>query len=170
MKIRYATENDLDDMMRVDRKAYGDYGSNKQYFAKKLKSFSVRILIVEDKEKITGFIVFEMLNKNDIPEHFCDMKLREPVNGKCMHIPAFTTATNYKDKKSDSELLLTAEKIAKNEGCLEACVPLSKNHPFKDNGVFKFWKINGYKKIGEIKWIADSNEFIECNFYKKTLI
>ena len=170
MKIRHATRNDLDNMIKIDKHAYGDYGSNEEYFAKKLNSFPKGVLVVEDKGKITGFTIFEIINKNDMPEDFCDMKLSEPINGKWMHIPAFTTATNYKDKKSDSELLLTAEKIAKKEGCIEACVPLSKNHPFKDNGVFEFWEMNGYKNIGKIKWVFNSNEFIECYFYRKKLI
>jgi ribosomal protein S18 acetylase RimI-like enzyme len=170
MKIRHATKNDLDDMIEIDKRAYGDYGSNKEYFTKKLNSFPKGILVVENKGKITGFIIFEIMNKNDIPEDFCDMKLSESVNDKWMHIPALTTATNYKDKKSDSKLIMAAEKIAKNEGCIEAFVPLSKNHPFKGNGVFEFWEMNGYKKIGEIKWMPNSNEFIECYFYRKSLI
>jgi len=170
MKIRYATKNDLDAMVEVDRKAYGEYGANKEYFVKKMTSLSKGILVVEEGKRITGFIVFEIMNKDDIPEDFCDMRLEEPINGKWMHPVAFTTRTNYKDKISDSNLLLAAEKIAKSKGCIESCVPLSKNHPFKDNGVFEFWKMNGYKNIGEIKWIPNSNEFIECYFYKKNLV
>jgi hypothetical protein len=170
MKIRNATENDLDSMVEVDKKAYEEYGTDKEYFSKKLKSFPEGILVAEDKGKITGFVVLEVLNKDDVPEDFCDMKLKEPIKGKYVHIVAFTTETNYIDKISDSKLLLVAEKIAKTKGCIESYVPLSKNHPFKDNGVFEFWKMNGYKKIGEIRWISNPNEFIECHFFKKRLI
>lgn len=169
MKIRHATENDLDAMEEVDKKAYGKYGTKKEYFAKKLKSFSEGILVVEDRGKVTGFIVFEIMNKGDVPEGFCDMKLKEPIKGRWMYPFVFTTKTNYKDKMSDSELLLTAEKIATSKGCIESCVPLSKNHPFKNNGVFEFWEMNGYKNIGEIKWMPNPNEFVECYFYKKKL-
>lgn len=169
MKIRNATEDDLDAMVEVDKKAYGKYGADKNYFSKKLKSFSRGILVIEDKEKVAGFVVLELLNKNDVPEDFCDMKLKEPIKGKYVHIVAFTTETNYKDKTTDSKLLLAAEKIAKAKGCIESCVPLSKNHPFKDNGVFEFWRMNDYKKIGEIKWIANPNKFIECYLFKKNL-
>jgi len=170
MKIRHATENDLDRMVESDRRAYGKYGANKKYFAKKLNSFPKGILVVEDKGKVNGFTVFEIENKDDIPEDFCDMKLTEPINGKWMHVVAFTTATNYKDKKSDSKLLLAAEKVSRDLGCTESCVPLSKNHPFKENSVFEFWKMNGYKLIGEIKWMPNPNEFVECYFYKKSLV
>jgi len=169
MRIRHAKEKDLVRLVEVDKEAYGEYGSNKQYFSKKLNLFPRGVLVIENKRTVTGFIVFETMNKNDMPENFCDMELTEQINGKWMHIPAFTTETNYKDKESDSKLLLAAEKIAKSEGCVEACVPLSKNHPFRDNGVFEFWEINGYKNIGKIKWMFNSNEFIECYFYKKTL-
>jgi hypothetical protein len=127
------------------------------------------VLVVEDNEKISGFMIFQIMNKNDTPENFCEINLTEPITGKWMYNIVFTTATNYKDKKSDSKLLLEAERIAKNEGCLEACVPLSKNHPFGKNGVFEFYEMNGYKKVGEIKWGPNSKEFIECYFYKKKL-
>jgi ribosomal protein S18 acetylase RimI-like enzyme len=170
MRIRNATENDLGSMVDADKKAYGKHGADKEYFSKKLKSFPEEILIVEDKGKVTGFVILEILNKDDVPEDFCDMKLSEPIKGKCMHIVAFTTETNYKDKISDSKLLLAAEKIAKTKGCIESCVPLSKNHPFKDNDVFEFWRKNGYRKIGEIKWIANPKELIECYLFKKDLI
>jgi ribosomal protein S18 acetylase RimI-like enzyme len=170
MKIRRATENDLDVMVEVDKKAYGKYGSDKEYFSKKLKSFPEGILVVEGKGKITGFVVLEILNKDDVQEDFCDMKLEEPIKGKWMHLVAFTTKANYKDKESDTKLLLAAEKIAKTKGCIESCVPLSKYHPFKNNGVFEFWKMNGYKNIGEIKWMFSPNEFVECYFFKKNLI
>jgi ribosomal protein S18 acetylase RimI-like enzyme len=169
MRIRRATEKDLDRLVEVDKEAYGKYGSNKEYFFKKLNSSPKGILVVEDETGVTGFMIFEIMNKNDTPEYFCDIELTEKIDGKWVHVPAFTTATNYKDKKSDSKLLLTAEKIAKSEGCTEACVPLSKNHPFRDNGVFEFWEMNGYKKVGEIKWMANQNEFVECYFYKKIL-
>ena len=170
MKIRNATENDLDAMVELDRKSYGVYGANKEYFAKKLKSFPEGVLVVEDKGRATGFLISEILNKKDVPEDFCDMKLEEPIKGKWVHVVAFTTKTNYKDSMSDSKLLLATEEIAKNKGCIESCVPLSKNHPFKENGVFEFWEMNGYKNIGEIKWMASPSELIECYFFKKDLI
>lgn len=169
MKIRQATENDLDRMVEVDRESYGEYGANKEYFARKLASFPKGILVVEAKGKITGFIVFEIMKKDDVPENFCDMKLSESMKGKWMHNIVFTTATNYKDKVSDSKLLLAAEEVSKNEGCVEACVPLSKNHPFEENGVFEFYEMNDYEKIGKIKWMPNAKEFVECYFYKKRL-
>jgi len=170
MSIRQATIIDLDRLVEIDRKAYGEYGENKQYFIKKFNIFPKGILVVENKEEITGFIVFEIMGKNAIPADFGDVKLTEPINGTWMHIIAFTTETNYKDKNSDSELLLVAEKIAKDSGCTEAYVPLSKNHPFKDNGVFEFWEMYGYERVGEIKWIPNSDEFVGCYFYKKSLV
>ncbi|MDD5181634.1 MAG: hypothetical protein PHC66_00495 [Candidatus Nanoarchaeia archaeon] len=168
MKIRQATVSDLDGMVEVDRKAFGEYGSEKKYFIKKLSSFPGGVLVFEDEGKITGFFVFEILAKNDVPEDFCDIKLNEPIKGKWMHAVAFTGPTNYKDKISESKLLLAGEKIAKGLGCVESYVPLSKNHPFKKNGVFKFWELNSYKKVGEIKWKCSATEFIECFLYKKS--
>jgi ribosomal protein S18 acetylase RimI-like enzyme len=170
MKIRVATVNDLDDMIEVDKKAYRDYGASREYLSKKLKSFPEGILVVEDKEEVTGFVVLEIMNKDEVPEDFCDMKIKEPIKGKYVHIVAFTTETNYKDRAADSKLLLAAEKIAKAKGCIESCVPLSKNHPFKDSGVFEFWKMNGYREVGEIKWVASPSKHVECYFFKKDLI
>jgi hypothetical protein len=170
MKIRAASADDLNEMVKVDKKAYGKYGANKKYFAKKLKTFPEGILVVEENGIITGFTVLEILDKNEIPEDFCDMKLKELIKGKWLHIVAFTTKTNYKDKVSDSKLLLAAERVAKNKDCVESCVPLSKDHPFKNNNVFEFWKMNGYKNVGEIKWALNSHEFIECYFFKKRLV
>ncbi|NYZ75692.1 hypothetical protein H0N98_00375 [Candidatus Micrarchaeota archaeon] len=170
MKIRHATQNDLEEMARVDRKAYGAYGANKKLLFKKLLAFPQGVLVIEDKGKITGFTVFEVMNKDDVPEDFCDMKLQKTINGKWMHPVIFTTKTNYKDKKSDSRLLLAAEKIAKNLGCVESVVPLSKNHPFKENGAFEFWEDNGYENIGEINWLPSQKESVGCYLYRKKLV
>ena len=169
-KLVEIDKNDLDKLVEIDKAAYGKYGEDKEYFVEKLASFPKGVLVVEDKGKVTGFIVFELIDKNNAPEDFSEMKLKEPLTGRWMYTVAFTTATNYGDKMSDSKLLIAAEKIAKDEGCAEACVPLSKDHPFKGNGVFEFWEINGYKRIGEIKWVPNSNESVECYFYKKSLV
>jgi hypothetical protein len=168
--IRRATKNDLDRMVEIDKGAYGKFGASKEHLFKKMSSFPRGVLVIEDKGRITGFIVFEIMKKDDIPENFCDMKLIKSMKGKWMYNIVFTTATNYKDKASDSKLLLAAERIAKEEGCTEACVPLSKEHPYHKNGVFEFYEMNGYKNIGEIKWAPNSREFIECYFYKKDLV
>lgn len=169
MKIRHATENDLGMMEKIDKDTYGVYGANREYFAKKLNSFHKGVLVVEDKDRVTGFTIIEILSKNEIPNDFCDLKLSEPINGKWMHVVVFTTSTNYSDKESDTKLLISAEKVGKSKGCIESCVPLSKDHPFRNNGVFEFWETNGYKKVGKIKWVPDKKEFVECYFYKKKL-
>jgi hypothetical protein len=167
MIIKRATKNDISKMVKIDKKVYGKYGANKEYISKKMKSFPQGALVVKNNNKITGFIICEIIGRNEIPEDFYDMKVNEPFQGKWMHPVMFTTETNYKNKVSDSKLLITAEKIAKKFGCIESCVPLSKNHPFIKNRVFEFWKMNGYKNIGKIKWSASEYEFIECYLYKK---
>ncbi|MCX6775429.1 MAG: hypothetical protein NT130_01085 [Candidatus Micrarchaeota archaeon] len=169
MKIRHATEDDLEEMVRVDRKAYGEYGASKKLLFKKLSAFPQGLLVAEDKGRITGFTVFEIMEKDDVPESFCDMKLLKPIDGRWMHPTIFTTKTDYRDKKSDSRLLLAAEKIAKSLGCVESCVPLSKNHPFRDNGAFEFWEDNGYENIGGIEWMPNPKESVECYLYRKKL-
>lgn len=169
MIIRQATVNDLDRMVVIDKKAYGKYGASKKYIAKKMTVFPEGVLVVKDGRHITGFTVCEFLEKDALPGDFADMNLVESINGRWMHPVMFTTTSNYKDKKSDSKLILAAEKVARRLGCVESCVPLSINHPFAQNGVFKFWEMNGYKNIGKIKWIPTSGEFIECYFYKKSL-
>ena len=97
------------------------------------------------------------------------MHISKSIKGKWIYIAAFTTKTNYKDKESDSKLLLAAENVAGKLGCIESCVPLSIEHTYKNNDVFEFWKINGYKKDGKIKWRVNQDEFIECDFYRKKL-
>lgn len=82
---------------------------------------------------------------------------------------AFTTATNYLNKREDTELLLKAESIAKAKGCVEAYVPLSKKHPFEVNDVFQFWKDNKYKKVGTISWVLNPKNLIDCYLFKKKL-
>lgn len=169
MRIRQATVKDIDRLVEIDREAYGETGGSKDYFAKKLKSFPQGVLVVEDKGKVTGVIIFEVMDKKDVLEDFRDMRLTEPIKGRWMYTVVFTTATNYKDINSDSKLLLAAEEIAKNLGCVEAGVPLSKEHPFAENGVFRFWELNGYRRVGEIKWLVTEKQFIDCYFYKKSL-
>jgi len=170
MKIRQATENDLDTMVKMDRERFGEYGAKKDYFIKKLNSPPGSIIVAyDDNGKMVGFVVFDILEKNTISDDFSDLKIKFPIKGRWVHIVAFSSRDNYMDKEFDSKLLLTAEEFAKNKGCIESCVPLTKNHPFRKNEVFEFWEMNGYKKVGEIKWMPNTNEFVECYFYKKKL-
>ena len=169
MIIRNAKSDDIDSLVEIDRGAYGKTGATKDYFFQKLSEFPEGILAVEHNGNVTGFIVFEIYNKNDVPGDFRSMKLNEPISGKWMFTIAFTTATNYKNKKEDTKLLLQAENVAKEKGCVWACVPLSKDHPFEVNGVFEFWEQNGYKKDGTISWVANSEELVECYFLRKRL-
>ena len=169
MNIRQATKNDLDKLVELDRKAYGDYGAKKKYFARKFKQFPEGMLVVEEGNKLTGLVFFEIIAKGKLPEEFRDMILETPVKGKWMHPVIFTTDSNYKDKNSDSLLLKSAEKLAKELGCMEACVPLTKNHPYKENGVFDFWILNDYSNAGEIKWVPNKSDSFECFVYRKAL-
>jgi len=169
MKIRQATKNDFDKLVELDRKAYGDYGASKKYFAKKFEQFPQGMLVVEDGDQVTGLVFFEIIEKGKLPEDFAEMVLDNPVKGKWMHPVIFTTDTNYKDKTSDSKLLKSAEDLAKKLACQQVFVPLTKNHPYKENGVFDFWLLNGYANVGEIKWVPSKNDVFECFVYGKTL-
>lgn len=169
MHIRQATENDFERLVELDRKSYGDYGSNKEYFARKFKQFPEGMVVVEKNGQLTGLVFFEIIEKSKLPDEFEDMVLDTPVKGKWMHPVIFTTDTNYKDKKSDSRLLEFAEIKARELSCKEVCVPLTKNHPYKENGVFDFWILNGYSKAGEIKWVPNKNDIFECFVYRKVL-
>ena len=158
---------DINTLVEIDRLSYGDYGADLDYFKKRLQEFPTGVLVVENEEKITGFAVFEKLTKDQIPEHFSDLKTSQKISEPWIHIIAFTTETNYKDVESDTKLLLKIEEIAGKHDCKFSCVPLTKDHPFKGNGVFAFWEKNGYKIVGSIKWQADSGELLDCHFYLK---
>ncbi len=167
MKIRIALKNDIHDFVSIDRKAYGKYGADEKYFKQKLSSPNTRILTVENKGKITGFAIFEILNEDEIPNDFTDLKLDKQLEDTWIHIIAFTTETNFLDIDSDSKLVTTIEDMAKNMGVAAFCAPLSIDHPFTKNDVFGFWEKNGYENAGTIKWIASPKELIDCYFYKK---
>lgn len=169
MIIRQATRNDINRLVEIDREAYGKYGAENQYFEEKFQFFPQGILLVEEDGKATGFTVMELLEANQIPKDFSDLKLTEKLAGKWIHIIAFTTSTNYRDREKDYELLKAAEKIATEHGCVSCCVPLTKNHPFKKHGVFDFWKANGYKVAGNINWVVSPSEKMGCYFYKKDI-
>ena len=53
----------------------------------------------------------------------------------------------------NTSLSLIREKISEKSGYYTFCVPLSVNHPYPR--AFQFFEINGYRKTGSIKWIAD---------------
>lgn len=169
MEIRIANQNDIDWMVKIDRESFGEYGAKKDYFIKKLNSPLGNMIVAYDDTKMIGFVVFEILERDEISENFCDLKMEFPIKGRWMHIVAFTPSDKYENKEFDSKLLLSAEKFAKDKGCVESYVPLTKDHPFKTNGTFEFWKNNGYENVGEIKWKAGLKEFIECFFYRKSL-
>lgn len=169
MTIRKARSQDISQLVSIDKAAYGDYGADESYFKQKLASPNTWILVVEEKEKITGFAVIELMKKDQIPADFVDLRLDYPIPNNWLHIIAFTTKTNYIDVDSDSKLVIACEEIAKNIGCNISCVPLSIAHPFANHNVFGFWEKNGYKNAGTIKWVASQKEKIDCYFYKKIL-
>ncbi len=58
MKIRIAQENDISNLVSIDRKAYGKYGADKKYFKQKLSSPNTRILSIDHpfiKNNVFGF-------------------------------------------------------------------------------------------------------------------
>ncbi len=169
MIIRHAKLDDINLLVELDKKSYGKTGATRNYFLQKLSEFLNGILVAEHNNVVTGFVVFEICAHNDVPQNFYNIKLNRKMSGKWAFIAAFTTTTNYKNKKEDVQLLLQAENIAKEKGCGEICVPLSKRHPFEANGVFEFWEQNGYLKIGTINWVANSKELVECYFLRKIL-
>lgn len=169
MSIRAATLDDIPRLCQIDQAAYGQYGEDEAYFRHKFQSFPEGILVMEEERKVTGFAVVELLKANELPSDFCDFEPHRSLEGKWMHIIAFTTSTNYKDSESDRALVEALERTARKAGCASACVPLTKNHPFEKHGVFDFWEANGYLKEGEIRWIASPSEKLECYFYRKDL-
>src|SRR3990170_5903509 len=156
MKIRKIRINDIPQLVIMDRQAYGNYGADEEFFRKKLLSPNAKILIVENAGKITGFTVFEILKQNEIPKDFSDLEISKPLKEKWMYIIAFTTKANYEDVDADIQLLQAAEKLARNLKCNTFCVPLSKDHPYPK--AYNFFEINGYQKVGSIKWKASPTE------------
>jgi hypothetical protein len=169
MVIRQAGLNDVSRLVEIDKAAYGETGGTEGYFRSKISSFPEGVIVAEDKGIVTGFVVFEVYKDKEVPADFCEMDIKERLSGKWMFVAAFTTATNYLNSKEDSELLLKAEGAAKRKGCVCACVPLSKKHPFDANGVFEFWEGHKYKKVGTIKWVAGPHKLIDCFFLTKRL-
>lgn len=165
MNIRGGQLKDILQLVEIDRKAYREYGENEEYFRRKLASPNTKVLVVEANGKVTGFTVFEMMEPDQIPENFSNLELKIPIQGRWMHIIAFTTESNYMDKEADTQLLKTAEEIARNKGCVIFCVPLSVDHPYP--AAFPFFEGNGYQRIGRIKWDAGLNGKIDCYFYSK---
>ena len=91
MEIRFARERNLQQMVELDRKAYGKYGVSIGSLSERLKTAPESILVTTDGENIKGFIVFEILNKNNVPKDFFDMKITEQFEGKWMYNIVFTT-------------------------------------------------------------------------------
>ncbi len=169
MLIRHATLSDISSLVAVDKEAYGETGASKEYFVKKFSSFAQGIFVVQELEKVVGFIVVEIYEKNDIPLDFCNLQVRSSLPLKWMFIAAFTTATNYKKRGDDRKLLQAAEQLGKKHGCNSIYVPLPPDHPFEENGVFNFWRSYEYRPVGSIHWIAPTEKLIECDLFMKKL-
>ncbi len=161
--IREAKNSDIAAMIALDRQSYGEFGETQRFFDEKLSAFPQGLVVVEEAGAITGFAIFEKLDKTGAPKNFSEPQLtnRKPSGWIC----AFTTKTNYKDVLSDSKLLDRVEEKIRKLGCEECLVPLTKEHPFEKNGVFTFWQKHGYRKEGEIIW----NGKFECHLFRKRL-
>lgn len=167
MTIREGRPHDIPNLVSLDHAAYGAYGADKNYFLQKFHSRNAKIIVSEADGRITGFVVFEVMEPNQELEGFFDMSVTKPITEKWMHIIAFTTVSNFKDIQSDSALLQAAEDEAKRLGCTRFCVPLSIDHPYVNNDVFGFWEKNAYHNAGTITWIASPLKTIDCYFYTR---
>ena len=165
IKGRDARKDDIKAIVALDRKAYGKFGGNKGYFLKKLGS--QKIIVAEQNKRIVGFAVLEFITGKKLPNNFSNLQLTIKLPDKWINIPEFTTATNYADKKIESALLGKSENIAKKEGCRYSCVPLTEIHPFE--GVFRFWKENGYKKAGTLYWKSNIKTEVKCLFFESVI-
>lgn len=169
MKIRKAAKQDIPKIALLEKSAYGEKGYSEQFLLDKYATFPDGVMVAENANHLTGYILYEALGKDEMSGDFRIVKLEKPISSRWMHIIAFTTETNYKDFEHDSELLHAAEKAALNNKCLDAYVPLPKQHTFDAHGAHQFWERNGYRKIGTILWLPESGNPIECLFYKKAL-
>lgn len=167
MKIRRCTEDDLEKLIEIDEKAYGKYGA-RDYLSKRVLPPYIG-LVTQNEKMVTGFVIFNVIEKGEVPEGFSGKPFVEEMTGRWAFIEGFTTETNYKNIEEDTELLKHAEKIAKKMGCIESGVPLPKDHPF-ENQAITFWEKNGYKENGEVSWTSEASNIIDCYFYKKQLI
>jgi len=166
--MRKATKGDIRGLIALDAFAYGSDGASKEYFLEKFSNTNATILIVEEKGLLSGFAVIETYNNGKVPVGFSSMKTKN-LPSKWIFIAAFTTKTNYKDKEEDKKPIEEIEKHAKKMKCKACFVPLSKDHPYEKHDVFLFWKKQGYQKCGEISWISNSKQIIECYLLKKEL-
>ena len=168
MAIRQAKLSDVEMLVEIDQKAFGETGATREYFMERLSVFPQGVLVVEESGKVTGFSVIAIMEKNAVPPSFSSLKLDVPIRGRSMFCIAFTTRTHYMDKKEDAKLLAESEKVAKSHGCREAFVELSEDHPYAKNGVYGFWETNDYRKCGTIDWDGPKGK-IPCNLLRKTL-
>lgn len=165
--IRAIVKDDLKRLVEIDEQAYGKYGAE-AYLSRKLAVS--KGLAVETRGKITAFTFFDILEKNQVPEDYVDLKLAKELGGKWAFLAAFTTPTNYADAENDALLLQAAEKAALRDGCIESTVPLPKKHPFEKNDVLGFWTSNGYREAGEIVWLeTKTRNRVPCLFFRKKL-
>lgn len=167
--IRKVVAQDIPHLIRIDREAYDKYGADEKYFRQKFAAQNTTILVVEEPEGVSGFMVFELLGANEFPPDFKNLKLKTSLNANWIHVIAFTTKTNYKDVEADTALLRSAENSGKNLGYSLFGVPLTVEHPFEKNDVFGFWEKNGYHQVGTIDWKAGPNELLPCYLYLKAL-
>ena len=168
MKIRQASSDDIAALVEIDRKSFGETGATKEFFLERLSLFPQGVLVSQEQGRITGFSIITLIEKDEIPLSFSSLKLDLPLRGKSMFSIAFTTQGNYLDKANDAKLLREAEYVAKRNGCVEAFVELSKDHPHASNGAYEFWEANGYKKCGTINWEGPMG-VIPCYLLRKNL-
>ena len=166
MLMRQIKIQDIPQLVELDKKAYGQYGADEKYFRQKLNSQKTKILVIENKKQLTGFVVFEFMKENEIPKDFTDLVIDNPLKSKWVHIIAFTTQSNYENRQEDTKLLKFVEELSKKLGYFIFAVPLSINHPYLK--AYSFFEQNGYLKTGTIKWIADNKDKINCYFYLKS--
>ncbi len=170
--VRSLQKSDIQQAASLDRRWFGNNGiTNSELEAFVTKSPNM-CLAIESDNNLVGFCTWQILEEvlpSDYLGHL-------PFKGKVLFIQQFTTSTNYKIEKNETDkvLLEAVESSAQEIGCNEVWEALSIDHPFrKENNeafdAYGFYESRGYiaDKDKTLIWNPDSKTIISCYLFRK---
>lgn len=167
--IKQAKHDDISEILKLDRQAFGDQGISKETTESQFKVFPEGIFIAKENSEIIGVVCCEKHEKEKFPPYNHDVGETHFKKGAFFYLSVITVAEKFRSKGIGSLLLEKVSELGKKLGMHKIYSPVNKKHPYLEKGVLRFWQKNGYKIVGEIDWEVTLGKIINAHILKKLI-
>lgn len=162
-------EDIIEQIVQIEKGAFGLGGVNRVTIKSILKIFKKGLITITKDNLVIGYLGWEKHLKNKFPPYNHKLEYTNDDLGKFAYVSIITVEKEYRSQGIGTRLLEMLSKRAKEEGCTKLYCPVNQKHPYLKKGVMHFWKKNGFKITGEVRWGLAKDKFIPSYIFTKYL-